>query len=136
MACFQNIWQHLSNVLNFQKKYSMTNMMLRCKKMVYLRGIFYLSPFFAIKIINIITNIQSDNRLSASLYVDDFQIRYRHFDLAVIGSKLQVIDTLTDCNFHNEFKFSEQNFYSTFFRFIRTCYPPNSQAQSLSTPVY
>ena len=62
--------------------------------------------FFAIKIINIITNILSDNRLSASLYVDDFQIGYRHFDLAVIGSKLQVIDTLTECTFHNGFKFS------------------------------
>ena len=79
-------------------------MMLRCKKMVYLRGIFYLSPFFAIKIINIITNIQSDNRLSASLYVYVFQIGYRHSDLAVIGSKLQVLDSLTDWNF--KFKFS------------------------------
>ena len=49
--------------------------------------------FFVIKINSIITNIRPENRLSASLHVDDFQIGYRHSELAVIESKLQVLVT-------------------------------------------
>ena len=44
---------------------------------------------FAIKINNIVSNVSNDNRYHYSLYVDDFQLSYRHHDLAIIGSKLQ-----------------------------------------------
>ena len=63
------------------------------------RGCILSVTVFAIKINSIITIILPDNRLSASLYVDDFQIGYQHSDLAVIGSKLQVLDSLTDVQF-------------------------------------
>ena len=42
----------------------------------------------AIKI-NIIENMPIDDQMSASLFVDEFQIGYKHSDLSIIGSKLQ-----------------------------------------------
>ena len=63
--------------------------------------------FFAIKINNIIQNLPVDNRIFASLYVDDFQIGYSHPDLSVIAEKLQnILNILTDWTFQNRFKFS------------------------------
>ena len=54
-----------------------------------------------------IENLPVDNRIFASLYVDDFQIGYSHSDLSVIGTKLQnFLNILTDWTFQNGFKFS------------------------------
>ena len=62
---------------------------------------------FAIKINGIISNIPNDSRYHYSLYVDDFQLAYRHHDLKIIENKLQTcIDHVTMWTNENGFTFS------------------------------
>ena len=62
---------------------------------------------FALKINAIVNCVPRDSRFVASLYVDDFQLGYRHSDLRVIKDKLQqCLDNAGEWAKRNGFKFS------------------------------
>ena len=62
---------------------------------------------FAVKINGIVNNIPKDPRFTASLFVDDFQIGYRHSDLQEINVKLQsTLNKIISWTTNNGFKFS------------------------------
>jgi ribonuclease HI len=64
---------------------------------------------FAIKINQISAHIPNDPRFHTSLYVDDFQLAYRHSDLKVIQTKLQAcLDLVSQWTTDNGFTFSLQ----------------------------
>ena len=62
---------------------------------------------FAIKINDIANQIPNDYRFHSSLYVDDFQLAYRHLDLNVIREKLQgCLNSVSKWTEANGFTFS------------------------------
>jgi ribonuclease HI len=64
---------------------------------------------FAIKINQMSRHVPNDPRFHTSLYVDDFQLAYRHSDLNIIQKKLQeCLDLVSQWTMENGFTFSVQ----------------------------
>jgi len=63
---------------------------------------------FALRINGIASCVPANPRFLASLYVDDFQLSFRHADLSVISRNLQrVVDRVQQWTEENGFRFSE-----------------------------